>query len=127
LNIYLEKEQIMSIREFLSEANTDQIVPAGYKQEKPMSGEEIAKELGVTRQAISNSLKRAMKKAFDVMKKENKDMDAFEIAVMMATGWNAANSQAEYNAFFKLFPPAIRKEIENAAASRMGGRGIKKK
>ena len=117
----------MSIREYiLAEANTDQILPAGFKQEKPKSGAEIAKELGVTRQAVSNSLKRAMKKAFDVMKKENKDSDAFEIAVMMATGWGAANTQAEYNAFFKLFPPAIRKQIETAAASRMGGRGVKK-
>lgn len=114
----------MSIREHLErieEAGTDNILGNRYKQEIPMSGADIAKELGVTRQAVSNTLKRAMEKVFKEMKKLNKGMDAFEVAVGMAVGWDAANTTAEMQKFFTLFPPKIRKEIEAAAAKRMSG------
>lgn len=102
----------------VSEANTDAIADTGYTKLPPMTGTEIAKELGITRQAVSNTLKRAMQKAFDEMKKLNKDMDAFEVAAMMAMGWDAANTVAEMKKFFTLFPPKVRKEIEDAAAKR---------
>jgi predicted transcriptional regulator len=97
---------------------TDAIVDTGYSKLPPMSGEEIAKELGITRQAVSQTLKRAMGKAFEEMKKMNKDMDAFEVAAMMAMGWDAANTVAEMKKFFTLFPPKIRSEIEQAASKR---------
>lgn len=122
----------MSLREHLegiNEAGTDSILPGGYKQETPMSGEEIAQALfdqgitkkKITRQAVSNTLKRAMDKVFTAMKKANPDMDDFEIAASLAAGWGAANTVAEMQKFFKLFPPKIRKEIEAAAAKRMSG------
>jgi|GEM_PF-4694160 predicted transcriptional regulator len=97
---------------------SDSIVDTGYTKMPQMSGQEIAKELGITRQAVSNTLKRAMGKAFAFLKKENRDMDAFEIAAMMAIGWDAANTTAEMKKFFTLFPPEIRKEIELAASKR---------
>ena len=89
----------MSLREHLvNEAGgTDRILPIGYKQETPMSGEEIAQALfdqgitkkKITRQAVSNTLKRAMDKVFVEMKKANPDLDAFEIAAALATGCTA--------------------------------------
>jgi len=107
--------------DMVTEAGTDSVVDGGFTKNIPKTGAEIAKELGITRQAVSNTLKRAMGKAFEVMKKENKDMDAFEVAAMMAMGWDAANTVAEMKKFFTLFPPAVRKEIETAAAKRYGG------
>ena len=123
----------MSLREHLEGVNeaggSDRILPIGYKQETPMSGEEIAQALfdqgitkkKITRQAVSNTLKRAMDKVFSEMKKANPDLDAFEVAAALATGWGAANTVAEMSKFFKLFPPKIRKDIEADAAKRMSG------
>lgn len=115
--------------EGITEVRSDSILPGGYQQETPMSGEEIAQALydqgvtkkKITRQAVSNTLKRAMDKVFNEMKKANPDMDDFEIAAALATGWGAANTVAEMQKFFKLFPPKIRKQIEAAAAKRMTG------
>lgn len=111
----------MGLREALQEAGSDSIVDTGYVNDPPMTGAEIAKELGITRQAVSNTLKRSMGKIFAEMKKLHKDADAFEVAAMIALGWDAANTVAEMKKFFTLFPPKIRKEIEDAAAKRMSG------
>jgi hypothetical protein len=123
----------MSLREHLESVNeaggSDRITGTEYKQMAPMSGEEIAQALydqgitkkRITRQAVSNTLKRAMDKVFAQMKKANPDLDAFEIAAALATGWGTANTVAEMSQFFKLFPPKIRKEIETAAAKRYSG------
>ena len=122
----------MSLRDHLesvNEAGTDRIAGTEYEQNTPMSGEEIAQALydqgitkkKITRQAVSNTLKRAMDKVFKEMKKSNPDLDAFEIAAALATGWGAANTVAEMKKFFTLFPPKLRKEIEAAAAKRYSG------
>ena len=82
-------------------------------EEKQMSGAEIAKELGITRQGVSNTLKRAMKKMFQEFKKVDKTWGDFETAVAMAQGFNdIVDDEVELKKFFKLFPPDIRKKIE---------------
>lgn len=106
----------MAIRKALQEAEKSSISGPSFEKMPEMSGADIAKELGITRQAVSNTLKRAMGKVFQEMKKQNKDMTPFEIAVSMAVGWEAANTTAEMKKFFKLFPPKVRKEIETSAA-----------
>lgn len=121
----------MSIREVLVEAGRDRITDTKYVTNPQMSGAEIAKaieaETGkkITRQAISNTLKRAMKKTFLAMEKDmrkhNEEFDAFDVAVALATGWEAANTTQEMQKFFKLFPPDIRKRIEADAKKRMPG------
>ena len=85
-----------------------------------MSGAEIAAELGITRQAISNTLKRAMKKLFLETKKMDKSWDNFDCAISLAQMLGVAqDSGEEIKKFFKLFPPDIRKQIEADGAKLM--------
>jgi DNA-binding transcriptional regulator LsrR (DeoR family) len=84
-----------------------------------MTGAEIGKELGITRQAVSNTLKRAMKKVFIEMKKETGGSD-FEVAVSLMIGLGVEDSDAKN--FFKLFPPDIRKKIEDSANETLHGK-----
>ena len=82
----------------------------------PMSGQEIADSLGVTRQAVSKTLKRAMEKMWKEFMKDN-SLSPFEAAAAMASGFNV--TEVEMKKFFKLFPPKVRKEIEADAAKLM--------
>jgi len=90
----------MTIRKVLEEEEIDV---------RGMNGAEIAKKLGITRQAVSQTIKRGLSKMYDAFKKENKT-GPFETAVSLAVGLEVGDE--EYNKFFKLFNPAIRKEIE---------------
>lgn len=85
-----------------------------------MTGAEIGKELGITRQAVSNTLKRAMKKVFLEMKKEGGNTSDFETAVNMMVGLGV--DDMDVNNFFKLFPPDIRKKIEDSANEILHGK-----
>ena len=97
----------MSLREHLEEAQI-------YEQK---TGADIARELGITRQAVSSTLKRAMKKAYmEARKIEN--WSPFEAAVAMSIMFGQQNENV--NKFFKLFPPDIRKEIEADAKEKFG-------
>lgn len=80
--------------------------------EKPMTGEDIAKYFGVGRQAISNTLKRALGKTYYGMKKLN-NTSPFETMVYISIGLEV--SENEMKKFFMLFPPKIRTEIEKDA------------
>lgn len=84
-----------------------------------MTGAEIGKELGITRQAVSNTLKRAMKKLFIEMKKEMDGTD-FEVAVNLMVGLGVEDM--DVTNFFKLFPPDIRKKIEASANETLHGK-----
>ena len=98
-----------------------------------MSGEEIAKKLGVTRQYVSNTLKSAMRKIYIGIKQASGD-GPFKVAITMANMLHpevlsqdklikrpdGARGEKElvhqsYKDFFNLFPPDIRKEIEEDA------------
>lgn len=104
----------MSVRKFIEESERVDVTLDMICEE--MSGAEIAKELGISRQAVSNTLKRGLKKLYMELKKENKT-DPFETATSLAIGLNVDDS--EYKKFFKLFPPDIRKEIEADASKLM--------
>jgi len=103
------KEVRMSLRDHLED------VPKKLWEE--MSGAEIAKDLGISRQAVSNTLKRAMKKAF-IEAKKIEDWGAFETAVAMSVMFG--QGEGDLNKFFRLFPPDIRKEIEADAVKKFG-------
>ena len=82
-----------------------------------MSGQEIADTLGITRQAVSGTLKRAMGKAFINAKELWPDIDAFEVATNLSVMFNIGED--DMSKFYKLFPKEIRIEIENAAKKRI--------
>ena len=78
-----------------------------------MNGSEISKELGVTRQAISQMLKRSLGKIYKETKKLDKEMSPFETAVMAV--YILQIDTNDIGSFFKLFPPDIRTEIKEDA------------
>jgi len=106
------KEVRMSLREHLVIEKKDDIP-------KEMSGADIAKELGISRQAVSNTLKRAMKKAF-IEAKKVEDWSAFETAVALSVMFG--QDKGDLKKFFRLFPPDIRKEIEADAVKKFGNK-----
>jgi len=74
----LIKGENMAIREYFKESeqvdfNLDQLFEAEVVKiggfERPMTGAQIARELGITRQAVSNNLKRAISKVYAEVKK----------------------------------------------------------
>ena len=75
-------------------------------------GAEIARDMGISRQAVSNTLKRAMKKVYISTQELNPGIRPFETAVMMMKMFEVIDSN-EVNKFFHLFPPNIRDEIRN--------------
>ena len=119
----------MAIRDYFNESdqvdfNLDQLFEAEIvkmgKFERPMTGAQIARELGITRQAVSNNLKRAMTKVYAEVSKTEKDWGPFETAVAMSQMFGVEqDSPEELKKFFKLFPPKLRKEIEQDAVSQL--------
>jgi len=84
--------------------------------ERPMTGEEIAQELGISRMAVSQSLKRALKKIYLLLKKNNRHYDSFEVAVTISQILCVSiDSDSEMKKFFNLFPDNIKKEIKEHA------------
>lgn len=99
----------------------DQILSPSIVTDRPMTGAQIGQELGISRQAVSNNLKRAMTKVYDSVKKSEGSWGPFETAVAMSQMFGVEqDSPEELKKFFKLFPPKIRKEIEADAFTKLG-------
>jgi predicted DNA-binding protein YlxM (UPF0122 family) len=119
----------MAIRDYFKESdqvdfNLDQLFEAEVVSmggfERPMTGAQIARELGITRQAVSNNLKRAMTKVYTEVKKTESSWGPFEVAVAMSQMFGVEqDSSEELKKFFKLFPPKVRKEIEKDAVAQL--------
>lgn len=89
---------------------------------RPMNGAEIAEELEISRMGVSQTLKRALKKIYQGLKKRNKHLDPFDIAVMMSEIlYVSLDSEGEVNKFFNLFPANIKEEIKRHAETRIRG------
>ena len=80
----------------------------------PLSGSEIEEELKVSRQNISQILKRALRKAFYFIKKQDSSMSPFEIACYLAMMFKVDRSSLEMRKFFNLFPPDVKELIEES-------------
>jgi predicted transcriptional regulator len=93
----------------------------------PMNGTEIANELGVTRQAISNILRRTMKKFYLQTRKLDKDWGPFETSCAMLRMLNVDNDIAEVKKFYLLFPKDIRDKIEADALENHCSKNMKEK
>jgi len=109
----------MSIRKHFEEKEIEEMTMDMLFEQttKPMTGAQISKELGITRQAVSNTLKRALDKAFAETKKIEKGMDNFETAVLLSQIFGVEqDSEEELKKFFKLFKPDTRKKIEEDGA-----------
>jgi predicted DNA-binding protein YlxM (UPF0122 family) len=82
-----------------------------------MSGEEIARKMGISRQAVSNSLKRIMEKLFYETKKLYRWKTDFEVCVIVLEKLQCldSNNFKDIKKDFNLFPPKIRSRIEESA------------
>ena len=77
--------------------------------DRPLSGQEIADILDIRRQAVSNILKRALRKVYFRMKKTNHS-SPFETLVHLALGFSIPDHETK--SFYRLFPKDIRKAIK---------------
>jgi DNA-binding transcriptional regulator LsrR (DeoR family) len=81
----------------------------------PKNGSEIANELGVTRQSVSNILKKAMKKIYIQARKMEPHSSPFEVSCSLLSLLNVGHTSEEVKSFYNLFPVDIRNEIEKDA------------
>ena len=76
-----------------------------------ITGEEIANELGITRQAVSQALKRAVAKIFIEAEKLRPELDAW---LLLGYVLETLNIQPDdYAAFAKMIPAYMRKRIQH--------------
>ena len=98
---------------------------AVYLTGKSMTGTEISNDLRITRMAVSQSLKRSLKEIYYKLKKHNRHLDSFEIAVAMSqllcVSMDCSN---EVNKFFNLFPNDIKEEIKYHATKHQSSKYI---
>jgi len=98
---------------------------AVYLTGKSMTGSEISKDLRITRMAVSQSLKRSLKKIYYNLKKNNRSLDPFEIAVTMSQILCVSlDCYNEVNKFFNLFPRDIKEEIRYYATKHQNTKYI---
>lgn len=91
-----------------------------FIEPRPMNGSDIAEVLGISRMAVSQSLKRSLKKIYYLLKKSNRHLDPFEIAVTMSQILCVSlDSDKEMNKFFNLFPVDLKKEIKTHAKNHV--------
>ena len=84
-------------------------------QVKPMDGAAIAKELGITRQAVSNILKKAMKKCYNRVSIIDPTWGPFEKSCALMRILRVDPVEEEIKKFYNLFPKEVRDEIEKDA------------
>ncbi len=82
--------------------------------EKAMTGSEIARELGITRQAVSQSLKRAISKVYYGLQEQNITESPTE-TIMFMRDWFGITDEEDIQQFFDLFPKKIRDEVKSDA------------
>ncbi len=78
---------------------------------EPRTGTEIAEEMGLTRQTVHVILKRAMKKFYIRLKRNNRNLTPFDIMSMMMKMLNIPNDKSEIAKYYSLFPNKIKREV----------------
>lgn len=75
------------------------------------SGQQIADELGITRQAVAQTVKRSLTKIYKVYAKEYPEMSPFELVAKIMVELDIDINQKNYNCFSL----AIKRKAEAAA------------
>ncbi len=79
--------------------------------DNPMNGAEIAAELGITRQDVSQLLKRALVKVYDNVKRLEPQSKPFEVCSLMCEILNVDQTPEELRKFFRLLPRHLKETI----------------
>lgn len=85
-----------------------------YETGKHMTGQDVATYLNISRSAVSQSLKRSIKRIFYTIKRKNHKASTVQIMCIMADMFNV-KSEKQYKKFFKLFPSSIKGEVHEEA------------
>ena len=85
------------------------------KTRPAMSGAEIARELHITRQDVSQILKRGLGKVFWSVKAQNPDQSDFDNLVEIALMLEVEQSDEELSKLYRLFPEDIKALILKSA------------
>lgn len=83
----------------------------GYLPER--DGQDIADEIGTSRQNVSNIIKRAMRKLFKQYRQAFPDLSDFEVCVLAMEDFGIEINTKNYNCF----PPDIKNLVEESALS----------
>ncbi|MFA5397369.1 MAG: helix-turn-helix domain-containing protein [Methanogenium sp.] len=87
---------------------------------KKESNSDVARELGISRQAVSHLLRRAMKKVYKKTKRLYPEYSPFEVALFLMKIFDITDTD-DVVKYFKLFDPEIRREIKiDVIMSRRG-------
>ena len=107
--------------QMLDEGNASEGSIWDYFQKEPtMTGEEIAEELGQTRQNVSRILKKILARSIAMVRRTDPKKGWFDSAVQVAKIMGVDFSiESEVKKFFTLFPLRIKKLIEDDARSRL--------
>ena len=87
---------------------------------KQMSGSEIARHLGITRQTVSATTKRALGKMFRTVQEMDLADNAFEAMLVLMSMCNISDgSMEDVMGFLSLFPTDIRNEVIKDSPKKM--------
>jgi transcriptional regulator len=78
------------------------------------TGSEIARELNISRQAVSQTLKRAVTKIYKGLLEEGLTESPTE-TIMFMRDWFGVTDEEDLQQFFDMFPKSIRDEIKEHA------------
>ncbi len=78
------------------------------------TGSEIARELNISRQAVSQTLKRAITKIYNGLLDERITENPTETVLCMRE-WLGIDDEEDLQQFFDMFPKSIRDEIKEHA------------
>jgi hypothetical protein len=78
------------------------------------TGSEIARELNISRQAVSQTLKRAVKKIYDGLLEQG-ITDSPTETVLYMRDWFGCTDDEDIQQFYDMFPKSIKDEIKEHA------------
>lgn len=80
------------------------------------SSSDIAREMGITRQAVSQSLKRAITKVYNGLQTEGITDSPAKTLIFMRE-WFGIEDEDDIKQFITLLPPKIRREVKEDVAN----------
>lgn len=87
--------------------------------EKPMSGSEIARLLGITRQTVSATTKRALVKMYNIVQQKGLADNPFDAMLVLMSMCNVHDGSLEdVTGFLALFPANIRADVTNSSPKK---------
>ena len=84
------------------------------KRVRAKTGSEIAREMNISRQAVSQALKRAVTKVYNNLQSENITDSPTETILYMRE-WFGITDDEDLQQFFDMFPKSIKDEIKEHA------------